>query len=103
MRQRRRAKALEDPFFAPQHELDREPGERRVRTPVADQSREQCLRRRHAVDLPVVDGAEQDEEQQRKEEDEERRFLATPEDELLRTQLVEEDSHSDVSSSISAR
>ena len=102
-RQRRRAKPFEDAVLAPQHELDREPGERGVRTAVAGQAREERPRRGLAVDRPAVDGAEQHEEQERKEEDEERSFLAPPEDELLRAELVEEDPHSEDSASISAR
>ena len=55
---------------------------------------EERLRRRHPVDLPAVDGAEQHEQEQREQEDEERRLLAPPERELLRAQLVHEDPHS---------
>src|SRR5262249_6818624 len=83
----RRAQPFEDPVLAPQHELDREPGEGSVRTAVADEPREQRLRRRYAVDPPGVHGAEKDVEQKRKQEDEERRLPAPPEDELLRSKL----------------
>src|SRR4029077_18654626 len=82
---------LEDPALAAEHELDREPGEGGVRAAVADEPGEQRLGRRHAVDLSRVDGAEQHEQQQREEEDEERRLSAAPEDELFRTELVEEE------------
>src|SRR5439155_18754330 len=82
------AQALEDPVLAPDHELNREPGEGGVRAAVSDEPREQRLGRRDAVDLPRVDRAEQQVEQQREEEDEEGRLPAAPEDELLRAELV---------------
>src|SRR6266446_293656 len=97
-RQRGRAQPLQDPELAPPDELDREARERGVRAAVAEQARQQCLRRGDAVDLPAVDGTEQHEEEQREEKDEERRFLAAPEDELLISELVEEDSHAGSSS-----
>src|SRR5581483_10350110 len=77
-RQRRRAQALEDSRLAADDELDREPCERRVRAAVAEQAGEQRLRRGNAVDLPGVDGAEQQEEEKREDEDEDRRLAAAP-------------------------
>src|SRR4029079_12776054 len=82
-RQRRRAKALEDPALSPQHELDREPRERGVRAPVADEPGEDGPHDRHSLVLPRVDRAEQQEQQQREEEDEEGRLAAPTESETL--------------------
>src|SRR5579859_1498715 len=90
-RERSRTEPLEDPVLPPDDELDRKSRERGVRAAVADQSGEERLRRRHAVDLPGVDRGEQDVQQQREEEDEERRLAAPPEDELLGAELVHEE------------
>ena len=79
-RQRRRAEPLQDPGLAPDHEHDREPGERgrdRRRSRASRPARKS--RAADAVDRVVpVDRAEQDEEEHREQEGEEGELAAAP-------------------------
>ena len=88
-RQRRRAQPLEHAGLAPHDEDDREPAERRVRGAVAEETGEQHVHGRDAVDLVAVDRAEQCVQEQREDEDEDRRLPASPEDLLLEPELME--------------
>ena len=89
--QRRRAKPLQDPVLAPDHERDREAAERGVRHRVADQAGDELA---HVLRVALAeDGGEQHEEERREEEDEDRRLPAAPEDQLLGPQLMPEQGH----------
>jgi hypothetical protein len=77
------------------------PGERGVRAAVAHHPDEQPVDGRDAVDLPVVDRAEEQEQHRREDEDEDGRLAIPPEEQLLRPQLVPEQPH--VTSSAACR
>jgi hypothetical protein len=86
--------ALEDAALAPDDEEDRDSGERRRCGAVAEEAGEQDPPGGLPVDLAGVEGAHEDVEQNREQEREERGLAASPVQELLRFELVEEQPHS---------
>src|SRR6266446_2054634 len=86
--------AFEDADLASRDERDRESGEGRVRSAVADHPGEQRPRGGATVDATVVDRGQKGEEEDGEEEDEHRRLAAAPEEALLPPQLMAEEPHS---------